>query len=454
MQFNLYREAQRVARGSVVLLLLFLLLLFCSRAHAGTVTGTIAKPSGSGIANGTITLTLSQPSYLSGSYAATTTPITCGTDPNGAIVGIPAPLVAPTSSTGSGSLSAGTYYIKIAYFNGTGTTTVSPVASVVVGAASSITVNAPTLQPSGATGYKVYAGTVLGSETLQATVTGWSNATLSSLSAGSALPVSNTTTCTFAFNDSLIPSYTTYRMAVVDGSGNNVPGFPQPYYFSGTTVDISTLLPAKNLKANFPMPVLSNPTGSAPQSISGPLTVTQLTVSGGTSFLGSLTLSGAFTASSGAFTSLTIGGGSALTTSTATGTGNLVKATSPTIATPSVTNPTITSGGSWTGGPSITQPTIVTGVTSGSGFKHQRFTTGLCTTLATAGNFCNATLTWSGGGFADANYTVNCFGVNPANGVSQVAIGSKTATTFSLFIQTNTAQASTYGEIDCIAFHD
>lgn len=42
-----------------------------------------------------------------------------------------------------------------------------------------------------------------------------------------------------------------------------------------------------------------------------------------------------------------------------TGNGSLVFGTSPTIATPAVSNPTITGGGSWTGSPTITTPNII-----------------------------------------------------------------------------------------------
>lgn len=41
-----------------------------------------------------------------------------------------------------------------------------------------------------------------------------------------------------------------------------------------------------------------------------------------------------------------------------TGTGSAVFGTSPTIATPAISNPTITGGGSWAGSPTITTPTI------------------------------------------------------------------------------------------------
>lgn len=48
-----------------------------------------------------------------------------------------------------------------------------------------------------------------------------------------------------------------------------------------------------------------------------------------------------------------------------TGTGALVFGTTPTIATPAISNPTITSGGSWAGSPTINTPNI-TGITGGT----------------------------------------------------------------------------------------
>lgn len=48
----------------------------------------------------------------------------------------------------------------------------------------------------------------------------------------------------------------------------------------------------------------------------------------------------------------------AATVTDETGSGSLVFGTSPTIATPAISNPTITSGGSWAGSPTITTPTV------------------------------------------------------------------------------------------------
>lgn len=128
--------------------------------------------------------------------------------------------------------------------------------------------------------------------------------------------------------------------------------------------------------------------------------------------------------------SLALGGGTALTTTNRTGTGNLVLASAPT----------------------VTSPTINTGVSQGSGFKHQRFGS-LCTTAAAAGATCTTTLTWTSA-FADANYTVVCTGHTQSNTAIGPTIEGVTATNFVVRIMAATGAASSFTSVDCIGIHD
>ena len=113
-------------------------------------------------------------------------------------------------------------------------------------------------------------------------------------------------------------------------------------------------------------------------------------------------------------------------------------------STDTLTNKTLTSS-------VLTSPTINTGISQGSGFKHQRFGPP-CVPAATAGAICVTNYTWTTA-FADASYTAACAGMNPGTGTGTVAINSVTATTVQIII-TSTGLANTYSGIDCIAIHD
>ncbi len=279
-----------------ILSLLTALAISPSFAFAsGTITGILTSPTTSvPISNASLTFALSQAGVdVTNTYALATTPITCATSVTGSVVGIKDPLIAPLASavTSTGSLS-GTYYVKIAYYDVTSPTALtsgpSPVLSVsVVGPNNSIQITAPALHPFRAIGYKVYVGTVSGSETLQATTLGWGTTTLTSYSVGSAL-ATNTSTCTMTFNDAIIPSYTSYYVSVVDSRGNKVSGFPQSWYLSGTTINIGSSIPISSSTAKWQTPILSNPLSSyATQSLNSPLTLNGYALTSG-----NLTVSG------------------------------------------------------------------------------------------------------------------------------------------------------------------
>lgn len=256
--------------------LLAFLLLAATLSASSTLTGTFVRPMTSqAIANATLNLSLSQYGIIAGSYAVVPQQVSCYTTNNGGVVGIPDPILAPgyATSTVSGSLAGGTYFVQIAYIQGGLTSLVSPEIQVNLSAAGTITVNAPALQPASATGFAVYIGTTSGGETLQGTVSGtpgqWGNYQQSvPLSNGAAIPTQNTTSCTLTFNDSIIPTYTYYVASLSDSAGNVLPGFPQNWYLSGSSVNVANIIPLSfPPSVNFPQPVLQNPTSAATQSI-------------------------------------------------------------------------------------------------------------------------------------------------------------------------------------------
>lgn len=102
--------------------------------------------------------------------------------------------------------------------------------------------------------------------------------------------------------------------------------------------------------------------------------------------------------------------------------------------------------------PTISSATIITGIVGdGSGYKHKRFGAS-CTTAASAGSNCNSTLSWTTA-FADANYTVTCFGTQ-ASGVPILTNSTKAAASVTVTVWAATASAAQFSSIDCIASHD
>jgi hypothetical protein len=94
---------------------------------------------------------------------------------------------------------------------------------------------------------------------------------------------------------------------------------------------------------------------------------------------------------------------------------------------------------------------VQSGVTQGSGFKHQRFGS-LCTTTATAGANCTTAVAWTSA-FADANYTVSCTGVTATN-APVLTVESIAAAGFTIRIFAVVASVATFSLADCIAAHD
>jgi hypothetical protein len=77
------------------------------------------------------------------------------------------------------------------------------------------------------------------------------------------------------FNDTIIPTFTFYRVAATAADGSSVPGFPQNWYLAGTSVDVSNGYPlaAVGQQTRFPTPLLANPSSNAQQSVASPVTL-------------------------------------------------------------------------------------------------------------------------------------------------------------------------------------
>lgn len=262
--------------------LLSFLLLLPIAAFAGQVTGQLQTPTGGAVANGTLTFSLSQSAILSGTASIVPSTVSCYTSSTGSVVGLPDPLTTPitATNTGSGTLAAGTYYVKIAYTGTPGDSIASPEATVVLSSTGTVIVNAPTVQPASATGYKVYIGSTSGSETLQGTVTGWTNYSQSAaLSAGAAPPATNASVCTIRFSDELIPTGTYYTVNLLNKNGSQYAGYPQTwctYGGSGGTINVSSGAPTGTCGTTgvyYPTPIYGSVV--TPQSVGGPLSATE-----------------------------------------------------------------------------------------------------------------------------------------------------------------------------------
>ncbi len=255
-------------------------MLLPAIAPAGTVSGTISLPSsGQGIANGTLTFSLTQSAVLAGTATLATNPASCYTDASGNVVGVPNLLVtpAPSQNLGSGTLAAGTYFYRVTYFNATGESAASPENSFTIGGTGTLIIAAPPAR-SGATGYNVYISPAGGAETRQGSVTGFASnySQASALVAGVALPASNTSVCSVFFNDQLTPSYTGYNVNLVNSAGAQVGGFPQKWYLSGGangTVNVGQGTPLYSGIVVYPQAIVGTPIANAQQSINGPLTL-------------------------------------------------------------------------------------------------------------------------------------------------------------------------------------
>lgn len=165
------------------------------------------------------------------------------------------------------------------------------------------------------------------------------------------------------------------------------------------------------------------------------------------------------------------------------GTGALVRVSSPSLTTPTLSTPTLTTpviNGTPTGSSLQGSDTklLTSGTVSGTGAALCTDANGgattsgcgipvikaasqvtICTTGNSSYNQCGNTVSW-GSSFADNNYFVACSGVGPTdasnspnNGRAYVQVLSHTVSSVSIEIVTTGASAISWNEVDCIGVH-
>lgn len=104
--------------------------------------------------------------------------------------------------------------------------------------------------------------------------------------------------------------------------------------------------------------------------------------------------------------------------------------------------------------PAMTSPTFNTGISQGSGHKHQRFGT-TCTTGTTAGAQCTTSYTWTSA-FADANYTLSITCISVATQAPSISAEAITASGFTVRVEAPAAAGAgtACGGINAFADHD
>lgn len=481
----------------------------CETAAQVSLIGTLRASNGAPINGGILTFTPSATGYIAGCGINVAEPVTCGTSLDGSVVGIADPTwtVVATPSYGAGTLPSGTYYFFYTLYDPASAQTVpSPEQTVQLSSAGTLTINPPSAGVV-ASGMVVYIGTTSGGETEQGRTTGNASFVLSTpLVAGAAPPTANTTACAVVANDAMWPVGTGYVVSLTDAAGNQYPKFQSTWQLMGpgSVIDLSAGLPYYHGVVYYPSPLLASPTNHGQQSVAGPLSLGgynllsvgklgvgtatpgyPLDVVGDLNFTGALRLSGSSGTAGQCVTSAganlaptwaTCGGGGGGTiyyqTVQASGTGQTQRAAlnflAPLTVADNVTRTNIGLGatGVTPGSYTYTNLTVDTygRITAASSsppptFNAQvlKITTGICTASGGSYHTCAmAPVNWPTG-FADTDYGVTCTGMGPSNSGGSLSgfiyDVSKTTTSITITLQTNTSSGFTYAEIDCVGVH-
>jgi hypothetical protein len=259
--------------------------------------GQVQTATGGPVNYGALTFSLSQPAIIAGTATIATEQSACYTSAQGNVVGVPDALASPVLSLGyssAGTLAAGTYYVVLYYIGAGGVGAVSPEAKINLSGMGTVYVNAPGVQPNSATGYGVAISTTSGGETIQGTVTGWTQYAQSvPLVTGATPQALNTSFCSVYLSDQLVPTGTYYTVNLVNKNGSQISGFPQTWCMYGgaaATINISNGAPTGNCSTSgvfYPTPIFTNPPNTLVQSIASGLNIGgTLNVQGNATFNG------------------------------------------------------------------------------------------------------------------------------------------------------------------------